>query len=392
MSVLLADNDRAFELFNNIFEEFTKDHIEKCAVIVVQHVVPNTIPFFKFLNSKFNFKALVPKPNSIDGSTLDFLSQMEDKIPIMHATRSQINDERFLKEQFLNSVADDEYLIILDVGGYFSQSIEDIHNHLGDRFLGIIEDTENGHQKYQSIVDKMLVHKKKSPVPILSVARSPLKEPEDFLVGKSIVYSTERVLRENNALLTNKQALVIGYGKIGKSICQSLTARNISVWVYDHDPIRSAQAFSHGYRTPTREEGILKADLIIGASGNKSLSYKDIKQLKPYCFVSSVTSADDEFDFGELRKKHNVRDNKTGLELVYINGKVVHLLNYGNAINFLHNNVLGSFIYLVASELIAATCKLYSSPTSLHNDRINSLNTAERQTVASKWQGVFVYE
>lgn len=113
-------------------------------------------------------------------------------------------------------------LLFLDIGGYFAPPIDSLSSLLGDRLFGIVEDTENGHQKYDKYVETIKQRGRSIPCPIFSVARSPLKEPEDYLVGQSILFSIERVLRAHNSLLTNKIVLVIGYGKIGKSISSRL--------------------------------------------------------------------------------------------------------------------------------------------------------------------------
>jgi len=70
------------------------------------------------------------------------------------------------------------------------------------------------------------------------VARSPLKDPEDFLVGQSVVFSTEALMRGRGDILHGRPALVIGFGKLGSSIARLLHAKGVQVTVYDIDPIR----------------------------------------------------------------------------------------------------------------------------------------------------------
>jgi len=376
-------NDRAQRLYEDIVRSNGVD-LSGFSLVIVQHFVPNTMPFFKALRNHVHISALIPKPASINSATLDQLQTSDPPFPVVHAKREQLTDETFIRENLLNAPLGTKY-IFLDVGGYFSKSIALIQSMLGDSFAGIIEDTENGHQKYDAFLER---YKQKGgilPAPVYSVARSPLKEPEDHLVGQSVLYSTERMLRDHNALLTNMSVLIIGYGKIGKSIANSLGARNVSVWVHDRDPVRAAQAFSHGFQVPDRAFALERADVIIGASGNKSLNEEDFTNLKDGAFVCSVTSADDEFDFGEIRKKLSHYDTGNKSEVFINSTKSFYLLNKGNAINFSHNNVLGSFIYLVACELTFCISKIASEPGSYRDDRITTLNTRTRQEIASKW-------
>ncbi len=382
MTIILSNNGRAEALFGQILAP-AKIPANEYSLIVVQHVLPNTLPFFQALKKVFSIAALIPKVSSIHAPTLAALEA--GRFNVDHYSRDQLKLAATATK--LKARIGEKKAIILDVGGYFSESMVRFQGLLDGRLVGVVEDTENGQQKYETA----LRSGGGFPCPVLSVARSPLKEPEDHLVGQAIVYSTERILRENNALLTNKRVLVIGYGKIGKSIASSLAVRNISVWVYDRDPIRRAQALSHGFLTPERDEAIARADLIFGATGNKSLSEPDFMRLKKYCFVTSVTSADDEFDFGNIRQALSNHFSE-GLEVFHNEDKVFYLMNKGNAVNFLHNAVLGPYIYLVACELLACVIKLINHPDKLARDRIEILSEAERATIASKWQAAFSSE
>jgi adenosylhomocysteinase len=380
MTIILSNNDRAAALFEEILSG-SQITPEKHALIIVQHILPNTAPFFRALKSFFHIAAIIPKPNSIHEPTRGVLEN--EKFRITDYSRGQLKSRETLSR--LKRFAGARKLIVMDVGGYFAEVIPQFSELLGDRLIGIVEDTENGQQKYEAFLRSHTP----SPCPILSVARSPLKDPEDYLVGQSIVYSAERILRENNSLLTNKRVLVIGYGKIGKSIASSLAVRNIAVWVYDHDPIRRAQALAHGFMTPERDPAIASADLIFGATGNKSLKESDFLRLKKYCFIASVTSADDEFDFGNLRQTLSNRF-ADGLEIFHNDDdRVFYVMNKGNAVNFAHNAVLGPYIYLVACELLACAMKLIAQSGTLSSDGIHTLLETERAVVASKWHTAF---
>jgi adenosylhomocysteinase len=381
--ISISSNDRAQRLYDTMIGESGLE-TSRYSLVVVQHVLPNSLPLFKALRAHFHISAIIPKPKSIDSSSLDQLENFDPPIPILHCRREQLLDRDYINTN-IACRSGDRSLVLLDIGGYFAGSIDILSGLTGNRFAGIVEDTENGHQKYDAYVEPLKQRKGEMPCPIFSVARSPLKEPEDHLVGQSVLYSAERVLREHNTLLTNKIVLVIGYGKIGKSIASSLAVRNVTVWVFDRDPIRCAQALAHGFHVPDRNFGISHANLIIGATGNKSLSEEDFGRLRPYSFVCSVTSADDEFDFGNLRNTLPNRKASNGTEIYYNGNKLFHLLNEGNAINFVHGAVLGMYIYLVACEIIECVLKIIRIKDDFRKDRIMTLTTTERQSVANRW-------
>jgi adenosylhomocysteinase len=395
MSLIYRDNDRAFDLYITLLSELSDDATGEISIIVVQHCVPNVIPFIEALSKKFKTVIFIPKPNSINAYVLEkFKNKRNSNIKVLSVGRDRTgNYEQFRVN--LDSLIPDGKFIIFDIGGYFSQSYLDMGEKCGDRLIGFVEDTENGHQKYMRYAQDIQPEKRK---PVFSVARSPLKDPEDHLVGESIVYSIERILRDNNSLITNKMCLVLGYGKIGKSVANSLSAKNVTVWVYDTDPIRRAQALSHGYYTPEIEEALKQADLVVSATGQKSLRYSgnfdksDFAMLKDGCFLASVTSADDEFDFQSIRTDLSPHDNKSNIEIFERpDGKIFYLLAKGNAVNFTHNNALGPYIYMVSCEIISCIRKLIKQDYSIDgNDVIQELNVDERREVAKHWMSAFL--
>ena len=237
MTILASTNDKAFRLFDDILKE-TPVPLSQTCLLVVSHILPNTPPFIRALAKHFELIGIIPKPKSIHYPTLENLRE-NGRYPFFHLSRIRLQSATNVST-IINPLLDGRNLIILDIGGYFANCINDLHSQINGRIIGIVEDTENGHQKYSAISNY--------ECPIISVARSPLKNPEDFLVGQSVVFSAERVLRENNILLINKKVLIIGYGKIGRSIAASLSARNVEVSIYDSDPIKMAQArfrFTH---------------------------------------------------------------------------------------------------------------------------------------------------
>jgi len=58
-------------------------------------------------------------------------------------------------------------ICLINIGSYFSSSINMLKTKSGNKLLGVVEDTENGHQKYERTFS--------GKVNIISVARSPLK-------------------------------------------------------------------------------------------------------------------------------------------------------------------------------------------------------------------------
>ncbi len=174
--------------------------------------------------------------------------------------------------------------------------------------------------------------------------------------------------------------------------------KNVTTWIFDKDTIRRAQALSHGYFTPDREFALARVDLIICATGNKSIRFDknrelcDFYKLKNNCFIASVTSADDEFSFGDMRNIHTSIDASVGINTItWDDDRCFHLLNNGNAVNFLHNNTLGPYIYIVACELVTCLNYLLTRPRDKRFfNAVIELTTEDRQMIAKSWIDVFL--
>ncbi|MEV0582761.1 hypothetical protein [Nonomuraea sp. NPDC050310] len=183
--------------------------------------------------------------------------------------------------------------MLLDVGGYFAPALEHLAARFSGRLLGVVEDTQNGHQRCQRL--------DKPPVPVYSVARSPLKDPEDYLVGQSVVFSTEALVRSRDDILNGRPACVIGYGKLGRSIAAMLHSRHVGVTVFDIDLVRRVQALSQGYRTaPALADALAGAGLVVCATGNMALREEDFGRVANGAYIASVTSSDDELELSAL--------------------------------------------------------------------------------------------
>ena len=124
-------------------------------------------------------------PYSNDQSTY---IKLKDKYKIINPTIEELSNHGFLKKVLYESIVSSRSVVILEIGGFFAKVAEDISLKLGDRLLGIVEDIEHGHRQYEKYIQKIAC-------PVVSVARSELKEAEDFLVGTSCLYSTEKMIR-----------------------------------------------------------------------------------------------------------------------------------------------------------------------------------------------------
>lgn len=359
-------------------EEFFADNYiknytdaKKISIVAVVHLIDTGIPYVNFLEEYFSLQYIIPKPSSIDKKLVDFYP----KHKILNITRDELKN--FIK--YLVNIPKDNKLLLLDIGGYFVHSINDLKERFDDRFIGVIEDTENGHQKYLSIENLK--------APVVSVARSPLKNNEDHLVGQAVVFSADSILREQGILLNNKKVGILGFGKIGGGVLSSLRDKGCGVSVYDKNPVTIILAFSRGYSISDRLKILEESDVVFCSTGSLSLTNDDFKYLKNGTFVASVTSSDDEFDLTWLRENYTKEIISKYIDKYDRNGHYFYLLNRGNAINFIHGAVVGDFILLVQKEMIDTI--IYMDNHKLEN-RVQDSFDSVRERVADLWLKYFL--
>ncbi|MFB7501457.1 adenosylhomocysteinase [Streptomyces sp. NPDC056161] len=359
--------------FARIAAQFAPD--EQTASFLITHLLPERPAFVQAVAAMTRLTAVLPKPKSIHPAAK---REVERTVPVDTLTRDLFTEPDDALD-YLESRAAGETICLLDVGGYFAPTLTEVHSRFTGRIAGVIEDTENGHRRY--------AHLDKLPCPVISVARSPLKDPEDFLVGQSVVFSTEAVMRGRGDILHGRPALVIGFGKLGSSIARLLQAKGVQVTVFDIDPVRRTQALSQGFIVARDHETALTgAGLVLCATGAISLRGEDFSHLRNGAYVATVTSSEDELDLAGLPDVYTrtiVGDHVTRYRTT---GHYFYLANDGNAVNFIHGASVGPFIFLVQAEILASIRMLTREDLA---PGIHEVPAPDREAIAATWLSYF---
>lgn len=185
------ERTRISDYFTQAIADTTPE--SKPCSVAITHLLPERPIFLEALARITELRAVLPKPKSIDTSARD---EVGERWRCDRLDRTAfVSPDKALA--YLESRAPGEQLGLLDVGGYFAPALPQVCDRFSGQILGVVEDTENGHRRY-------LEHDK-PPCPIYSVARSPLKTPEDFLVGQSVVFSTEALIRSAATSSTDEE-------------------------------------------------------------------------------------------------------------------------------------------------------------------------------------------
>lgn len=355
--------------FARVGEQFAAP--ERPAAFLITHLLEDRPPFVRAVGSVAELCAVLPKPKSVDPATRREVEAV--------AACDELSRELFADVDsalgYLESRAAGRDVVLLDMGGYFAGSLVEVCGRFSGRVVGVVEDTENGHRRYAELA--------KVPCPVFSVARSPLKEPEDYLVGQSVVFSTEALMRGRGDILQGRGALVIGFGKLGSSIARLLHAKGVSVCVYDIDPVRRIQAASQGFRVARdRESGLAAAGVVLCATGSLALRAEDFGHLRNGAYVATVTSSEDELELAGLPEVYSRMQCGAGVTRYQTTGHYFYLLNDGNAVNFLHGAAVGPFIFLVQAEILAATGRLAGGGV---EPGMHEVGADDRAAIAAAW-------
>jgi adenosylhomocysteinase len=367
--------------FSHLVSRLGADREVHC--VAVAHMVPNTLFFAPALNALMTLAVLLAKPKSIGRPEFKSLSE---RYYTPSLSRDWAADSKQVVGMLNDRCLTKKKLIFIDIGGYFSQSINDICSTFDGTILGVLEGTENGAIRYEK---QQKEGHRPFTVPIITVARSPLKLPEDYLVGSSIVFSIEAVLRDQAEILQTRSAIVIGYGRVGSSVANILRARGINSVVFDTDAAKLAEAAARGFQAVARlDDGLPSASLVVCATGGKALELRGFGMLQSGCVVASVTSADDEFDLGCLAQGYNRTQSGPNLVKYEENrpgGRHFFLIADGNAANFIHGAVIGPAIQLIEGEKLMAIRELILGKFSPTIGGLCELGEEKRREVAEIW-------
>lgn len=235
-----------------------------------------------------------------------------------------------------------EKIIILDDGGFLcriaNRKLPKLSNIIG------IEQTSAGFNR---------IKREGSFFPVINTARSHVKMKYESPI---IIDLALKKLRTKIAHLNPqpKKILIMGFGTLGKVVYDNLhTTYDVSA--YDVDPTKNT--------LPSQDLHchLKDFDLIIGATGETSLTYQDFSHLKKPVVLASISSSDREFDAVHLRTKAP-QTFQCHKDLLIEN---VTLLNCGFPINFDddYQTIDTDNFQLTRSLILGAVCQAYKTDT-----------------------------
>jgi adenosylhomocysteinase len=202
---------------------------------------------------------------------------------------------------------------------------------VAEEIKGVTEETTTGvHRLYQMAEAGTLLF------PAINVNDAVTKSKFDNLYGcrHSLVDGINRAV---DLMLAGKQAVICGYGDVGKGSAESLRAQGARVTVTEADPICALQALMEGYDVQRLDDVIETADVIITATGNRDIvTLEQMRRMKHNAVLGNIGHFDNEIDMAGLIAADDVERINIKPQVdqwVFPDGKAIVILSEGRLLN-----------------------------------------------------------
>ena len=272
--------------------------------------------------------------------------------------------------------------MVLDDGGDLTAMLHEKYPEVLDGVHGITEETTTGVHRLQEMLEAGQLK-----VPAINVNDSVTKSKNDNKYGCRHSLN-DGIKRGTDMLLAGRQALVIGYGDVGKGSSQSLRQEGMIVKIAEADPICAMQACMDGFEVVSpyrdgRNTGSLDAvntellgsiDLIVTATGNTDVCDRFmLQQLKAGAVVCNIGHFDNEIDTAFMREHWDWQQVKPQVHRIFRRGRQHpedylillsegRLINLGNATGHPSRVMDGSFANQVLAQIHLFNGKFAEQP------------------------------
>ena len=313
---------------------------------VVQHLFPDTVRLLRLLHQYIPIDTVIGISYSGDAKAVDELRAIGIRVltprycDLADVVKTELKGciQRCEKEKLR--------LLIHEVGGIAIRALHQPEYCGGDTVVGALEITKQGVWVAEQLQE---LH-----IPQINVAQTRLKEIEGKQVGEAVVAALDNILRDLGYSTVGRDALVCGYGWVGKGVAASLRQRGLSVSVKDVDLVSVVEATVDGHN-PSSGDTLTRAPaIVVGATGRRSIDKDLLAQLPDRCFLVSGSSKDHEIDLSLLEEltAESVHLHKHVRQCTLHDGRRLYLVNEGYPVNFTGASVPDEIVEFLFAELI----------------------------------------
>lgn len=313
---------------------------------VVQHLFPDTVRLLRKLHDYLPVDTVIGISYSGNEQAIEELRSMgirvltPDYADLAHIVATE------LKECIARCREQQLRLVIHEVGGTAIRALHEPEYCGGDTVVGALEITKQGVWVAEQLTELR--------IPQINVAQTRLKEIEGKQVGEAVVTALDNILRDLGYSIVGRDALVCGYGWVGKGVAQSLSRRGMGVSVKDVDTVSVVEATVDGHNPCYGDTLPRTPAIVVGASGRRSIDRHLLAQLPDRCFLVSGSSKDHEIDLSCLESE---TAESTSLhphvrQCTLHDGRRLYLVNEGYPVNFTGASVPDEIVEFLFAELI----------------------------------------
>jgi len=229
------------------------------------------------------------------------------------------------------STDDKEFKIVLKLIANTIKKDATKWTRMAAQVVGVSEETTTGvHRLYQMAKNGHLLF------PGINVNDSVTKSKFDNIYGCRHSLP-DGIMRATDVMLAGKRVVICGYGDVGKGCAQAMKSAGARTMVTEVDPICALQACMEGYQVIRLDDVIHEVDIIITATGNKSIVMLDhMKKMKNNAIVGNIGHFDNEIDMAGLEgdktiKRINIKPQVD--KFVFADGHAVIVLAEGRLLN-----------------------------------------------------------
>lgn len=218
--------------------------------------------------------------------------------------------------------------MILDDGGDLTLVMHEKYTAELQAIRGISEETTTGvHRLNEMAKDGRL------KCPAINVNDSVTKSKFDNLYGcrESLI---DGIKRATDVMIAGKNAVVVGYGDVGKGCAQALRGMGASVFVTEIDPICALQAAMEGYKVVTMDEAAVYGNIFVTCTGNlRVITREHMEKMPNEAIVCNIGHFDSEIDIAGIRDLpwENIKPQVD--HVVFPDGKKIIILAEGRLVN-----------------------------------------------------------
>lgn len=316
---------------------------------VVQHLYPDTLRLLLLLHKHIPLQCVIGIGYSGNTDVVETLTHAGIKVV---TPRYEVLEETVRTELALTldtCRTNDLTLLIHEVGGY---AVKCLHQHFPDSIAlvsGAVEITKQGVWVAEQLPELK--------IPQLNCAQTRLKQIEGKMVGEAVVTALDVILREMGYSTVGREALVLGYGWVGRGTAVSLRNRGLQVSVLDSDVIQCVDATVDGFLVP-RDSPVSTTPsrwaIVVGATGHQSISASLMDSLPDRCFLVSGASKDHEIDLPYLHENSvtTTRIHQHVEAMMTNDGRTLFLVNGGFPVNFTGASVPDEIVEFLFAELL----------------------------------------